>query len=158
MDLSPYLHALWYVLPSYFANMSPVLLGGGKPLDMGKNFIDGRRILGNHKTVRGFLSGLLIGSLVGALQGRLLQGFALSLGAMLGDCIGSFLKRRLGIAEGRPAPILDQEGFLVFSLLLASPIESLSLESILFLLVITPLLHWGTNLMAHLLGLKEVGH
>lgn len=157
MDLS-YLHAIWYVLPSYFANMSPVIFGGGKPLDMGKNFIDGRRILGDHKTVRGFLSGLLIGTLVGALQGRFLQGFALSLGAMLGDCFGSFLKRRMGFTEGRPAPLLDQECFLVFSLLLASPIESLSLESIVFLLIITPLLHWGSNVVAHLLGLKEVGY
>ncbi|MCS7103680.1 MAG: CDP-2,3-bis-(O-geranylgeranyl)-sn-glycerol synthase [Candidatus Korarchaeum sp.] len=158
MELNPYLQAIWYVLPSYFANMSPVVFGGGRPLDMGRNFIDGRRILGDHKTVRGFLSGILVGSIVGVLQGRLLQGFVLSLGAMVGDCLGSFLKRRMGLAEGSSAPILDQEGFLIFSLLFASPLESLPLESILFLVILTPLLHWGSNTIAHLLGLKEVGH
>ncbi|RDD53518.1 MAG: CDP-2,3-bis-(O-geranylgeranyl)-sn-glycerol synthase [Candidatus Korarchaeota archaeon NZ13-K] len=158
MELDPYLHAVWYILPSYFANMSPVIFGGGRPLDMGRNFLDGRRILGDHKTLRGFLSGLVVGSLVGLIQGRLLQGFALSLGAMVGDCFGSFLKRRMGISEGKPAPILDQEGFLIFSLLFASPLEGLPLESILFLLLLTPLLHWGSNVVAHLIGLKEVAH
>ncbi|MEM0017285.1 MAG: CDP-2,3-bis-(O-geranylgeranyl)-sn-glycerol synthase [Candidatus Korarchaeum sp.] len=158
MELNSYMYAIWYVLPSYFANMSPVVFGGGRPLDMGKNFFDGRRILGDHKTVRGFLSGLIVGSLVGVLQGRPLQGFVLSLGAMIGDCFGSFLKRRMGLAEGSSAPLLDQEGFLLFSILFASPLESLPLESIVFLVLLTPLLHWGSNFIAHLLGLKEVGH
>ncbi|MEM2377413.1 MAG: CDP-archaeol synthase, partial [Candidatus Korarchaeum sp.] len=59
---------------------------------------------------------------------------------------------------GSSAPLLDQEGFLLFSILLASPLESLPLESIVFLVLLTPLLHWGSNFIAHLLGLKEVGH
>lgn len=158
MELSHYLNAIWYILPSYFANMTPVIFGGGMPLDMGRNFLDGRRILGDHKTIRGFLSGILVGSLVGVVQGRPLQGFILSLGAMVGDCFGSFLKRRMGIAEGDSAPVLDQEGFLVFSLLFALPVESLPFDSVVFLTILTPLLHWGSNFVAHLLGLKEVGH
>ena len=38
--------AIWFILPAYFANAAPVVLGGGPPLDMGKKFLDGRRILG----------------------------------------------------------------------------------------------------------------
>ncbi|MDK2383642.1 MAG: CDP-archaeol synthase, partial [Candidatus Korarchaeota archaeon] len=64
------LKSLWYILPAYMANMSPVIFGGGRPLDMGKKFLDGRRILGDHKTIKGFASGILIGTLVGCLQGR----------------------------------------------------------------------------------------
>lgn len=158
MDLDPYIKALWYILPAYFANMSPVIFGGGRPLDMGKNFVDGRRIFGEHKTVRGFLSGVVIGTIVGILQGRFLQGLALSLGAMVGDCFGSFLKRRMGLVEGSSAPLLDQEGFLIFSLIFSYPIESIPFESVVFLLAMTPLLHLLSNLIAHALGLKEVGH
>ncbi len=152
------LKPVWYILPSYFANMSPVIFGGGRPLDMGRRFLDGRRILGDHKTVRGFLSGVLIGTLVGCLQGRSLAGFLLSLGAMVGDSTGSFIKRRLSMEPGKPAPLLDQEGFLLFSMLMAYPVEPLDAWSIIFLLVLTPLLHRGTNLIAHWLGLKGVSH
>jgi len=158
MDLSFVLEAIWYILPSYFANMSPVLFGGGRPLDMGKSFKDGRRILGDHKTIRGFLSGIIVGTLVGLIQGRSLQGFALSLGAMVGDCFGSFIKRRIGLMEGQSAPLLDQEGFLIFSLIFAYPIEEIAIESVIFLLIITPILHFGTNFLAHAIGIKEVAH
>jgi CDP-2,3-bis-(O-geranylgeranyl)-sn-glycerol synthase len=158
MDLSFILEAIWYILPSYFANMSPVLFGGGRPLDMGRSFRDGRRILGDHKTIRGFLSGIIVGTLVGFIQGRPLQGFTLSLGAMVGDCFGSFIKRRIGLVEGQSAPLLDQEGFLIFSLIFTYPIEGLAIEPVIFLLIITPILHWGTNFLAHAIGIKEVAH
>ncbi|MDK2372013.1 MAG: CDP-2,3-bis-(O-geranylgeranyl)-sn-glycerol synthase [Candidatus Korarchaeota archaeon] len=152
------LKSLWYILPSYMANMSPVIFGGGRPLDMGKNFLDGRRILGDHKTIKGFTSGILIGTLVGCLQGRSLAGFLLSLGAMLGDSLGSFVKRRMGIEAGGSAPLLDQEGFLIISIFLTYPVEPLDVGSILFLLAVTPALHKGTNVIAHRLGLKGVDH
>ncbi len=152
------LKSLWYILPAYMANMSPVIFGGGRPLDMGKKFLDGRRILGDHKTIKGFASGILIGTLVGCLQGRSLTGFLLSSGAMLGDSLGSFVKRRMGIEAGGSAPFLDQEGFLIISILLSYPVEPLDIGSILFLLVVTPALHKGTNVIAHRLGLKGVDH
>jgi len=38
--------AIWFFLPAYFANATPVVLGGGTPIDLGRNFLDGRRILG----------------------------------------------------------------------------------------------------------------
>ena len=151
--------SLWYILPSYVANMTPVLLGGGKPLDLNRRFVDGRRILGEHKTVRGFLSGVITGTLVGCLQGRPVSGFLLALGAMIGDAFGSFLKRRMGLKRGEPMPVLDQLGFLAASLLLASLIYGapgwMRVEVILALALITALLHVGTNAAAYLLGLKD---
>ncbi|MCD6244460.1 MAG: CDP-2,3-bis-(O-geranylgeranyl)-sn-glycerol synthase [Candidatus Korarchaeota archaeon] len=152
------LRSIWYVLPSYFANMAPVLLGGGRPLDMNMKFIDGERLLGEHKTIRGFLSGVLVGTIVGCVQGRPLSGFLLSFGAMVGDAFGSFIKRRLKLRPGASAPLLDQEGFLVFSIVFSWWAEPISLDMVTFLLITTPILHKVTNIVAYRLGLKEVGH
>ena len=54
--------SLLFIMPGYISNAGMVLRGNGKPIDRGKNFIDGRRILGDHKTWKGFIFGpLLIG-------------------------------------------------------------------------------------------------
>ncbi|RLG49721.1 MAG: CDP-2,3-bis-(O-geranylgeranyl)-sn-glycerol synthase [Thermoproteota archaeon] len=144
-NLNSLVFALWYILPAYFANATPVILGGGKPLDLGLKWIDGERIFGDHKTFRGILAGLLVGTVVGTIQGRELLGFFQSLGAMLGDLVSSFLKRRLKRKPGQWTPVLDEEGFVIFSLVLSKQIEPVPTKVILFLLVITPIIHFGTN-------------
>ncbi len=147
------------ILPAYLASASAVVLGGGHPIDMGKRFIDGRRVLGDGKTVEGFLGGWAFGGLVGFLLFPLfslppLLSFLISFGAMLGDALGSFVKRRLGFERGASVPLLDQESLLlgVFILkpTLFSPLEWL------LLLIMTPVLHRLTNIMAFKLGLKGV--
>jgi len=60
--------AMWLMMPAYIANPAAALLGGGRPIDMGKNFTDNKRILGDGKTVRGFILGSLCGAIVGAIQ------------------------------------------------------------------------------------------
>ncbi|HIH72167.1 MAG TPA: CDP-archaeol synthase, partial [Thermococcaceae archaeon] len=62
------LEALWYILPAYFANASPVIFKGKTPMDFGKSFVDGKRILGDGKTWRGFFGGLFTGILIGVIQ------------------------------------------------------------------------------------------
>ncbi len=150
--------ALWFILPAYVANATPVVLGGGPPLDGGKNFIDGRRILGDGKTVRGFVCGLIAGVVVGALQKRWLTGTLLALGALLGDLLGSFIKRRLGIERGGALPGLDQLGFVAVALLLASPVEAPGWAAVAAILLITPVLHLATNFVGYKLGLKSRPH
>jgi len=154
--------AIWFILPAYFANAAPVVLGGGPPLDMGKKFSDGRRILGDGKTARGFVGGLIVGTIVGLLQGvaraplreYLLLGFLLALGALLGDLASSFIKRRLGIERGGAAPGLDQLSFVVAALILASPVKVPSWQVIAVILIITPPIHLATNFVGYKLGLK----
>lgn len=46
-------------MPGYLSNAGMVLTGGGKPIDAGKNFIDGNRLFGDHKTWKGLLLGPL---------------------------------------------------------------------------------------------------
>ncbi len=57
-----------FILPAFVANASPVFLGRGKrlnaPIDGGRVWKDGRRVLGNGKTIRGFIGGIFCGIIV----------------------------------------------------------------------------------------------
>jgi len=155
--------ALWFILPAYVANAAPVVLGGGRPIDADKKFTDGRPIFGAGKTVQGFIAGLAAGTFVGLLQGiaagtllhYLALGFLLALGALLGDLLGSFIKRRLGIKRGSAAPGLDQLSFVIVALLVAGSLTLPSWERILTILIITPPIHLATNFGGYKLGLKS---
>jgi CDP-2,3-bis-(O-geranylgeranyl)-sn-glycerol synthase len=73
--------ALKFIFPAYCANGAPVIGGGGRPMDFGKNFFDGKRLFGAHKTFRGFFFGLAIGFLVGLIE-TLIFGFSLWLAVL----------------------------------------------------------------------------
>ncbi|MEM2282361.1 MAG: CDP-2,3-bis-(O-geranylgeranyl)-sn-glycerol synthase [Candidatus Hadarchaeales archaeon] len=169
-------YALWFILPAYVANASPVAFGGGRPIDGNRKFLDGRPLFGPGKTIRGFLAGLAAGIVtglvlyllhpfiletaepvpgLGSLPSYLRLSSLLSLGALTGDLLGSFVKRRLGMARGDPAFLLDQLGFLVLALLFAYPFFRPSRPMVIFLLLITPALHLGTNVLAFKLRMKE---
>lgn len=155
-------NAIIFILPAYCANATPVIAGGGFPIDFGRKFVDGKPIFGKNKTFRGFFVGLFIGASVGLLESAIFNysiffGLLLSLGALFGDLAGAFVKRRLGISPGNLLPIVDQVDFvagaLVFSLLLSSPALSWGLA--LTILLITPPIHLVTNFVAYRLGLKR---
>jgi CDP-diglyceride synthetase len=79
------------------------------PLDQGAVFPDGRRVLGDSKTFRGVIFALL-GSILAADVVGLPWALGLMVGAlaMTGDCLSSFIKRRLGYESGAMALGLDQ--------------------------------------------------
>jgi CDP-2,3-bis-(O-geranylgeranyl)-sn-glycerol synthase len=142
------------ILPAYIANSIPVLFKGRRPIDFGKNFSDGRRILGDGKTFEGFISGLFFGTLAGAAVGYPFHSFLLALGALVGDIAGAFVKRRIGIPRGSPAPVLDQLDFIMGALLFVSPLYLVTIEQFIFIILVTPPIHLFTNYMAYLLKLK----
>jgi len=79
------------------------------PIDGGAVFMDGRPILGTSKTYRGLACSLVGTLLAGALVGLSWKvSLIVSLLAMLGDCLSSFVKRRLGYPSEAQAPGLDQ--------------------------------------------------
>ncbi|MHA2390940.1 MAG: CDP-2,3-bis-(O-geranylgeranyl)-sn-glycerol synthase [Promethearchaeota archaeon] len=53
--------SLLLIVPAYISNASMVITGGGRPIDGGKTLRDGRRILGDHKTIQGLKGPLYIG-------------------------------------------------------------------------------------------------
>jgi len=153
-------HALLFIFPAYCANATPVIFGGGFPIDGGRTFLDGRPIFGSHKTLRGFFSGLVVGTLVGFVEGALFQynvllGFALSMGALVGDLVGSFLKRRLDLPPGSTLPIVDQLGFILGALLFSLTVSPPTFLIVLIIMIITPPIHLLTNFLAYLLGVKK---
>ncbi len=154
--------ALIYILPAYICNSSAALFGGGKSIDFGKT-IRGKRILGKGKTIRGTASGIFFGTLTGALLATftadfslIILAFFLSLGAVLGDFAGSFLKRQVGVKSGQPVPILDQIDFLIGAVCLGMLIKPITLNQFCFLLIITPAAHLTVNFIGYLLKLKKV--
>jgi CDP-2,3-bis-(O-geranylgeranyl)-sn-glycerol synthase len=165
--------ALWFIFPAYCANAAPVIFGGGQPMDFGKLFFDGNPLLGSHKTFRGFLAGLVVGTLVGLLQTLLFEnllfqygpqfrydiflGFVLSLGALTGDLLESFIKRRLNRSPGSSLPVADQIDFILGAFLFSLPFSPPSVLTALIILLITIPIHLITNLGAALLKMKNKG-
>jgi hypothetical protein len=79
------------------------------PLDGGAMFIDGRPLFGPAKTIRGILSSLLATPVAAALIGLQWNvGFVVAAGAMTGDLLSSFVKRRMGLPPSSRAIGLDQ--------------------------------------------------
>ncbi|WP_295609133.1 CDP-2,3-bis-(O-geranylgeranyl)-sn-glycerol synthase [uncultured Methanobrevibacter sp.] len=171
---------LYFILPAYFSNGAGLLFGGGMPVDFGKSDKNGVRWIGDGVTWKGLIGGTIIGIITGTLQGLaapyilsnfgqfittpiitnvsegILIGFLLGFGALLGDALGSFLKRRLGIGRGKPAPLLDQLDFLIVALILVSFVVKLDWVFIVMAIVLTLIIHLLANTGAYLLGLKDV--
>jgi len=153
--------ALYIILPIYCTNGAPVIFGGGRPIDLGRKFFDGERVLGDHKTLRGFVSGLIVGAIVGAFcsyvfsKNLITVAVSASLGALLGDMVGAFVKRRLKIKPGSALPIVDQLDFVVGAIILVSLFSAISLPVVLILLLVTPPIHFLTNVAAYALSLKD---
>jgi len=158
-------NALYYIFPAYCANGAPVIFGGGRPIDGGRKFLDGKPIFGSHKTYRGLILGLAIGTYVGWVQealapraglppGSVILGFTLSLGALVGDLMGSFIKRRLDLKPGASLPISDQIDFVLVALLFGLLVEPPSIIAALIIIVLTGPMHLLVNAIAYLLRLK----
>lgn len=168
MDIGIIEELLFYTfmlyLPAMIANATPVFVRKGRPIDGRKKFIDGKRILGDGKTYEGFIVGLYFGLIIVVsyiiLTGDISYiywGAPSILGALLGDMLGSFIKRRLSIPRGGRAFFLDQLDFF-FGATLGLFVGGifLSLYVILCGLLIILILHIVTNRIAYMLGLKDV--
>ncbi|MCD6446047.1 CDP-2,3-bis-(O-geranylgeranyl)-sn-glycerol synthase [Candidatus Bathyarchaeota archaeon] len=157
------IEAIKFIFPAYCANAIPVIAGGGCPIDFGKNFYDGKPIFGKNKTFRGFLSGLTVGTLIGFIETIFSPqypfhfGFLLSLGALIGDLAGSFVKRRFGLKPGALLPVVDQVDFIVGALLFSFPFffKLFTVQFVVIIFAITIPLHLITNFIAYKLGLKK---
>ncbi len=155
MNLNTILSAIWLYLPAYFANSAPVALGGGPPLDGGEKWLDGKPFLGSHKTLRGSVVGVLAGLLIGLLQGNALAGLAQGFGAILGDLLSSFLKRRWDFEPGASAPVLDQLDFILVAIILSQPFIRATLQEMVIIILVTVPIHYLSNYLSWLLKMKE---
>ncbi len=175
------LQCLYFMLPAYLANMAPVFahkLGIlkflARPVD-GSRLWRGKPILGAHKTWRGFAVGIIVAIVVVWLQYFLysapafqkislpdysklnlwLLGFLLGFGALFGDAVKSFFKRRVNLKPGAPWIPFDQIDFVLGALIFAAPVYFPSWPAIIFILLVTPVLHILTNQIGFLLKVKD---
>lgn len=170
---------LYFILPSYISNSGALLFGGGKPVDFEKTDKQGTRWIGNGVTWKGIIGGTILGTIVGAIQGYfgpsilnlfssyiytpicanliegIITGFLLGFGSLVGDAVGSFIKRRIGIERGKPAPLLDQLDFLIMALIFVEPLYDFNLMFIAIAIVLTIIIHILANSIAYLLGIKD---
>ena len=178
---------LWVLTPAYIANASATLpKGRGPPLDFGRLWPwDGRRIFGPSKTWSGFFFGWFFAIPFGLLQayliliappnlavvptfGPTLLGsvpvvLLLTGGPMVGDALGSFIKRRLGRPSGSRTILLDQLPFVLVPIGVGAVLFSsvfvptfFSLEAIVWLLLFTLGLHTAFNWLGFKAGWKKV--
>ncbi len=159
-SVQDWVSALYIIVPTYCTNGAPIIFGGGGPVDFGKSLSDGERIFGEHKTVRGLVSGVIVGLVVASFEAYIfnpklfLVAVLASIGAVLGDLAGAFIKRRLKIKPGGPLPFLDQLDFVLGAIIFVSTVAELSLGTVLIMLLVTPPIHVLTNVGAYALGLK----
>jgi CDP-2,3-bis-(O-geranylgeranyl)-sn-glycerol synthase len=138
------IEALVLFLPAGIANMTPPIANKipwvnqwQTPMDFDRTY-KGVRIFGDHKSWRGFVSGTICGTLAGALLYALhyhteysawfiLFSAALSAGALVGDAVKSFFKRRTDIKPGGTWFPFDQLDFIISALIFAIPFKILTL-------------------------------
>ncbi len=167
MSLHPLIIILVVIFPAYSANFSPAFFSGilrwkWHPLDRGKKLGDGERVLGDGKTFEGILVGVLLGVLTGLGIQQFISGYPLFLaflaatGALAGDAVESFVKRRRGFKRGEMWFPADQLDFVIGALLFLSPFYLPGLAEILFITFLTIAAHLSLNLIGWLLGLKSV--
>ncbi len=174
------LKSIYFVLPAYLANMMPVFFARlhwlefiNRPIDSGMKF-RGQELFGNHKTWRGLVAGIIGGIIVSMILASvyflpffhnlslfdyshywLAFGALAGAGAIIGDLIKSFFKRRINIASGSSWPVFDQLdfilGFFLFTAIIVWPGWSIFITACLLTLLLHPL----ANIIGKLLKLKK---
>jgi CDP-2,3-bis-(O-geranylgeranyl)-sn-glycerol synthase len=171
-----FIFAWWILFPAYAANCFPPLARGSRPLDRGLNWKDGRRILGDGKTIEGTILGIVACLAVGGVeyvampylnsfasqwsvalpQMNVLIAFVIALGVMAGDMVGSFAKRRIGLERGVSLPVVDQIGFVIGVIVFAMWFISITPYMTALMLLMTLFIHRISNVAAHRLRIKHV--
>ena len=174
--------AFWFFAPAGLANVFAFASGKIaflRPYNYPADFylkIKGKRILGSHKTLRGFLIGITA-SIIGvflqvffydnlAWQREILPinynvvspiilGFLLGFGALLGDAVKSYFKRLRGIEPGKSWFPFDQIDFIVGGIILTWFYLKLDWIQYLTIFIVWLVLHPLISFTGYLLKFKK---
>lgn len=174
------IQSLWYILPAGLANMMPVFVRKrvkflDVPIDFGATY-KGKPIFGPHKTWRGLIFGIFASVAVISLQAILyfkfetfqkislvkfeeinfiLLGFLFGFGALFGDLIKSFFKRRIDVKPGAKFFPWDQIDFIIGALVFSSIVFQPQWQVYLFLILIIPCFHILLNHIGYWIGVQK---
>ncbi len=157
-DLNALYASLLILLPGMVANMTPVFLHKIIRWDTPIH----ERLFGKNKTWRGFLGAIIIGTISYLILEKLNMviylydnsariiptGFLFSFGAIGGDLVKSFFKRRIGVGPGEGWPPFDQIDYVLGMILLTYPLYRYPLDQIILMLV----LGGAVSALSHRLG------
>lgn len=129
---------------------------GAHPLDGGRVLADGHRVLGDSKTWRGvLLSPLATGASAALLGLPVGVGVVVGVGAMLGDLLSSFAKRRLGVPSSGMMLGLDQIPETLLPLLAVADRFALTWPTIGWMVVGFAVLELGLSPVFYRLGIRN---
>ena len=173
------LTALYYALPGMVANMTPIIVRKwmkslAVPIDFGKK-LGGKPVFGGHKTYRGFIFGILAAILIAFLQVELYRrgifrsisyidygsacficiGAILGFGALFGDLVKSFFKRRLNVRPGKRWIPWDQVDYSLGIIVFALFIKPMTFWMVVTMLIAGPALSILTSRIGYLLKMRE---
>lgn len=162
------LQLLYLMIPAYLANMAPPVLAKripwNAPMDFGLS-LGGIRIFGDHKTWAGFVCGIIVALLGGFILSKVYWPFDFSpltwsaligAGALIGDAVKSFFKRRVGIKSGKPWIPFDQIDYTVGALALGSVVFFPGWTYAAIIVVASAFGHIAVNHIGFWLGVRDV--
>lgn len=169
----------FFFLPAGIANMSPVFVKKhflflARPVDGGRWFF-GAPLFGNHKTWRGLIVAVLVGGIFYCGERAVFQsipgiqtwiafpfsdfpwwfGFLFAFGAITGDLVKSFFKRRFHHAPGVTWFPFDQLDFLFGAAFVASFFIDFTIVMWFAIIFVGPVLHILSNRIGFILHLKD---
>ncbi len=167
------LQLMYLYLPAYLANLAPLLVKSvlprwNAPLDFGRKW-RGERVLGSHKTWRGLITGVSAGLLTAYAQYALgpaswsmidyslwpAWGLLLSLGALGGDALKSFFKRRIRMKPGASWMPFDQVDYALGALALGSLMHFPGWTEAALVLLISVALHLAVSTVGYYTGVRK---
>jgi CDP-2,3-bis-(O-geranylgeranyl)-sn-glycerol synthase len=174
--------SLLFFLPAGIANGTPVIVAKfpilknlNYPLDFNLKF-RGERILGSHKTIRGLIAGVLMGIVTAVLLREFfnesyyfrkispidfnviniyLYGGLSGLGAVVGDAVKSFFKRRAKIKPGEAWLPFDQIDYIFGGVLFTIAYIQLDLIYYFLIFILYLIIHPATTIIGYYLKLKD---
>jgi CDP-2,3-bis-(O-geranylgeranyl)-sn-glycerol synthase len=172
------LKAMWFIAPAGFATMVPVLVRpifGFLAYPVDANYkINGEPLFGKNKTWRGVIFATLTGvvyfwfqkslvdipwfasiSIINYKTTSLWFGFLMGLGAIVGDLIKSFFKRRFKIPPGVSWFPFDQIDYVIGALAFLAPLYFPGFRFSLGLLLVGIGLHLLSNVLGHVMKLRK---
>ncbi|MDD5040590.1 MAG: CDP-archaeol synthase [Patescibacteria group bacterium] len=171
------LKTVWFFLPTGIANLAaslsrfiPIL---GVPVDFGRSW-RGKRVFGDHKTWRGIIFGTLFGVLTFLIQRWLYRynalqdismfnytqaswaiGLLQGLGAVWGDALKSFFKRRINREPGVSWFPFDQVDYSIGAFALVSIVYFPGWAAGFMAILLGILVHTIFNLLGYALHLQK---
>ena len=170
------LRCIYLMLPAYFANMAPVIVKKinlfAFPIDFDIEFRN-NPLLGKNKTFRGLVFGVLFSIIIAYFQSKLYAaglfnnlvffsyerwffiGFIMGFGALVGDSIKSFFKRRINIKPGGKFIPFDQTDFVIGALAFMMPFYNITITILISCIVLSLVLHIIVNHVSFYLGIRR---